>query len=168
MALGACTTENGSARIASGTALAVRAVVTRDIMGVHRTLAHPRDIMRKTAEVIGVETAGEWGACDAAGSGDLGEKPKGGGPGPQVSVWELQQEQRPTAEVIGIETAGQCGACDAAGSGDLGEKPKGDGPIVEGGFPQVGVRELQQEQQPALAELEREEQPVLSEYEEEE
>ena len=58
-------TENGLARIASGTALATRAEVSRDVMGVHRMLAHPsEDITRNTAEMMGIETTGQWGACE--------------------------------------------------------------------------------------------------------
>ena len=52
-------------RIASGTALAIRAGVSRDVAEVHRMLAHPsEDITRKTAEMMGIETAGQWGACE--------------------------------------------------------------------------------------------------------
>ena len=58
-------TENGLVRIASGTALAMRAGVSRDAMEVHRMLAHPsEDITRKTAEMAGIETTGQWGACE--------------------------------------------------------------------------------------------------------
>ena len=64
VALRANLTENGLARIASGTALAMRAGVFRDVM-VHRMLAHPsEDITRKTTEMMGIETTGQWGACD--------------------------------------------------------------------------------------------------------
>ena len=65
MALGANLTENGLVRIASGTALAMRAGVSRDVMEVHRMLAHPSgDITRKTAEMMGIETTGQSGACE--------------------------------------------------------------------------------------------------------
>ena len=65
MALGANLTENGLVRIASGTALAMRAGVSRDVMEAHRMLAHPsEDITRKTAEMMGIETTGQWGACE--------------------------------------------------------------------------------------------------------
>ena len=38
-----------------GTALAMRAGVSRDVMEVHRTLAYPsEDITRKTAEMMGI------------------------------------------------------------------------------------------------------------------
>ena len=58
-------TENGLAKIASGTALAMRAGASRDVMEVHRMLAHPsKDITRKTAEMMGIETTGHWGACE--------------------------------------------------------------------------------------------------------
>ena len=53
MALGANLTENGLVRIASGTALAMRAGVSRDVIEVHRMLAHPSEnITRKTIEVM--------------------------------------------------------------------------------------------------------------------
>ena len=65
VALGANLTENRSVRIASGTALAMRAGVSRDVTEVHRMLAHPsEDITRKTAEMMGIETTGQWGACE--------------------------------------------------------------------------------------------------------
>ena len=54
VALGANLTENRLVRVASGTALVMRAGVSRDIMEVHRMLAHPsEDITRKTAEMVG-------------------------------------------------------------------------------------------------------------------
>ena len=57
--------ENGLVRIASGTALAMRAGVSRDVMEVHRMLAHPsEDTTRKTAEIMGIETKRQWGACE--------------------------------------------------------------------------------------------------------
>ena len=65
VALGANLTENGLGRIASGTALAMRAGVSRDVMEVHRMLAHPsEDITRKAAEMMGIKTTGQWGACE--------------------------------------------------------------------------------------------------------
>ena len=65
MALGANFTENGLVGIASETALAMRAGVSRDVMEVHRMLAHPsEDITKKTAEMMGVEMTGQWGACE--------------------------------------------------------------------------------------------------------
>ena len=65
MALGENLTKKGLVRIASGTALAMRAGESRDIMEVHRILAHPsEDITRKTAEMMGIETTGQWGACE--------------------------------------------------------------------------------------------------------
>ena len=59
-------TENGLlVRIASGTALAMRVGVSCDVMEVHRMLAHPsEDITRKTAEMMGIKTTGQWGACE--------------------------------------------------------------------------------------------------------
>ena len=65
VALGANLTENGLVRIASGTALAMRAGVSRDVMEVHRMLAHSSEnITRKTAEMMGIETTSQWGACE--------------------------------------------------------------------------------------------------------
>ena len=65
MALEANLTENGLVRIASGTALAMRAGASRDVIEVHRMLAHPsEDITRKTPEIMGIETTGQWGACE--------------------------------------------------------------------------------------------------------
>ena len=58
--LGANLTETGLVRIASGTALAMRAGVSRDVMEVHRMLAHLSEgITRKTAEMVGIETTGQ-------------------------------------------------------------------------------------------------------------
>ena len=54
MALGENLIENGLVRIASGMVLAMRAGVSRDVMEVHRMLAHPsEDITRKTARMMG-------------------------------------------------------------------------------------------------------------------
>ena len=64
VALGANWTENGLVKIASGTALAMRAGVSRDVMKVSYMLANPsEDITRKTTELMGIETTGQWGAC---------------------------------------------------------------------------------------------------------
>ena len=66
MALGENLTENGFVRIASGTALAMRAGASRDVIEVHRMLAHPsEDTTRKTAEIMGIETTGQWRAYEA-------------------------------------------------------------------------------------------------------
>ena len=65
MALEANLTKKGLVRIASGTALAMRAGASRDVMEVHSMLAHPsEDITRKTAEMMGIETTGQWGGCE--------------------------------------------------------------------------------------------------------
>ena len=57
MALGGNLTENGLVRIASGTALSMRAGVSCDVMGVHRMLAHPSaEMTRKTAKMMKIET----------------------------------------------------------------------------------------------------------------
>ena len=63
--LGTNLTENGLVRIASGTTLAMRAGVSRDAMEVYRMLAPPSEhITRKTAEIMGIETTGQWRACE--------------------------------------------------------------------------------------------------------
>ena len=60
LALGANLTENVLVRSASGRALAMRARVFRDVMKIHRMLAHPsEDITKKTAEIMGIETMGQ-------------------------------------------------------------------------------------------------------------
>ena len=65
VALGENLTENGLLRNASGTARTMRAGVSRDVMEVHRMLAHPsEDITRKMAETMGIETTGQWEACE--------------------------------------------------------------------------------------------------------
>ena len=65
VALEANLTENGLVKIASGTALVMRAGASRDVIKVHRMLAHPsEDITRKTAEMMGIGTMGQWGACE--------------------------------------------------------------------------------------------------------
>ena len=65
VALGANLTENGLVRIGPGTALVMGAGAFRDVMEVHRMLAHPsQDITRNTAEMMGIETTGQWGACE--------------------------------------------------------------------------------------------------------
>ena len=57
--------KNRLVKIASGTALAMRARISRDVMEVHRMLAHSsEDITRKTAEMMGIETTGQWEACE--------------------------------------------------------------------------------------------------------
>ena len=62
VALEANLTENGLMKIASGTALVLRAGASRDVMEVHRMLAHPsEDITRKTAVMMGIATTGRWG-----------------------------------------------------------------------------------------------------------
>ena len=60
VALGEKLTKNGLVRIASGTPLATKAWVSRDVMEVHRMLAHPsEDLTRKTAEIMGIKTTGQ-------------------------------------------------------------------------------------------------------------
>ena len=50
-------------KIASAAAL--RAAASHDVMEVHRMLAHPSEVItRKTAAMMGIETTGQWGACE--------------------------------------------------------------------------------------------------------
>ena len=64
MALGANLTENGLVKIASETALAMRAGVSRDVMEIHGMLAHPsEDITREMAKRVWIDTTCQWGAC---------------------------------------------------------------------------------------------------------
>ncbi|CAN0128326.1 unnamed protein product, partial [Ascophyllum nodosum] len=56
-------TGNGSVKIASGAAL--RAAASHDVMEVHPMLAHSSEVItRKTAAMMGIETTGQWGACE--------------------------------------------------------------------------------------------------------
>ena len=124
MALGASLTENGLVRIASGTALAMRAGVSRDAMVVHRMLAHPsEDITRKTAEMIGIETTGQWGTCE--------------------TCFQDKAKRQAVQWVDGHKKTGG----DGTGSDDRGMKSAGDGTIVERGTPQLNIQKLGQEQQ---------------------
>ena len=62
VALEANLTENVLVKIASGTALAMRAGASRDVMEVYRMLAHPsKGITRKTAEMMGDRDDGPVG-----------------------------------------------------------------------------------------------------------
>ncbi|CAN0228401.1 unnamed protein product [Ascophyllum nodosum] len=55
--------RRGLFSIASGAAL--RAAASHDVMEVHRMLAHPSEVLtRKTAAMMGIETTGQWGACE--------------------------------------------------------------------------------------------------------
>ena len=185
VALGANLTENGLVRIASGTALAMRAGVSRDVMEVHRMLAHPsEDTTRKTAEMIGIETTGQWGACETCFQAKVKRHavPKKTDERASVRTGKIAERQA-VQWVDGPKKSGG----DGTGSNDRGMKSAGDGIIVERGTPQLNVQELGQEQQltlhehetqeafsehegktqGALSELEAETQEALSEYERE-
>ncbi|CAM9533451.1 unnamed protein product, partial [Ascophyllum nodosum] len=44
---------------------ALRAAASHDVMEFHRMLAHPSEVItRKTAAMMGIETTGQWGACE--------------------------------------------------------------------------------------------------------
>ena len=140
MALGANLMENGLVRIASGTALAMRVGVSRDVMEVHRMLAHPsEDIMRKTTGMMGIETTGQWGACE--------------------TCFQAKTKRKAVQWIDGPKKTGG----DGTGSDDRGMKSAGDGTIVERGTPQLNFQELGQKQQLTLHEHETQE--ALSEHE---
>ena len=153
MALGAKLTENGLVRIASGTALAMRAGVSRNVMKVHRMLPYQsEDITRKTAEMMGIKTTGQWGACE--------------------TCFQAKVKRQAVQCIDGHKKTGS----DGTGSDDRGMKSAGDGTIIERGTPRLNVQELGQEQQltlhkhetqEAFSEREGETQGTFSKLEEE-
>ena len=154
-------------RIASGTALAMRAGVSRDVMEVHGMLTHPNEeITRNTAEMMEIETTGQWGACetcflakakqqavqwvdehkktgdDGTGSDNRGMKSRGT---LQLNVQGLGQEQQLTLHEHETQQAF---------SENEGE--------TQGTF-----SKLEEEKQEALSKVEEETQEALSEHERE-
>ena len=172
--LGANLTENGLVRIASGTVLAMRAGVSRDVMEVHRMLAHPsEDMTRKTAEMMGIEMTGQWGACQTCFQAKAKRHAVPKKTDERASVRTRKIVERQAVEWVGgPKNTGGGGT----GSDDRGMKSAGDVNIVERGTPQLNVQELGQEHQltlhehetqEAFSEHEGETQGVLSELEEE-
>ena len=150
VALGAILTENGLVRIASGTALAMRAGVSRGVMEVHRILAHlSEDITRKTAEMVGIETTGQWGACETC----FQAKAK------RHAVPKKTDERASvrTRKIVERQAVEWVDGPKKTGSDDRGMKSAGDGTIVERGTAQLSVQELGQEQQLTLHEHETQE-----------
>ena len=132
-------------KIASGAAL--RASASRDVMEVHRMLAHPsEDITRKTAEMMGIETTGQWGACETCFQAKAKRHAVPKKTDEQASARTRKIVERQAVQWIDgpKKTVG-----DGTGSDDRGMKSAGDGTIVERGTPQLNVQELGQEQQPA-------------------
>ena len=120
VALGENLTENGLVRIASGTALAVRAGVSRDVTEAHRMLAHPsEDITRKTAEMVGIETTGQWRACETCFQAKAKRHAVPKKTDERASVRTMKIVERQAAQwVDGPKNTGG----DSTGSGDRGTK----------------------------------------------
>ena len=90
-------------------------------------LAHPsKDITRKTAGMMEIETTGQWGTCE--------------------TCFQAKVKRQAVQWVDGHKTTGG----DCTGSDDRGMKSAGDGTIVERGTPQLNVQERGQEQQLTL------------------
>ena len=143
VALEANLTENGLVKIASGTALAMRAGASRDVMEVHRMLAHPsEDITRNTAVMMGIETTGQWGACETCFQAKAKRHavPKKTEERASVTTRNIVERQA----VQWVDGPKKTGG-DGTGSDDRGMKSAGDRTIVERGTPQLNVQELGQE-----------------------
>ena len=154
-ALEANLTENGLVKIASGTALAMSAGASRDVMEVHRILAHPsEDITRKTAEIMGIETTGQWGACETCFQAKAKRHavPKKIDERASVRTRKIVERQA----VLWVDGPKKTGG-DGTGSVDRGMKSAGDGTIVERGVPQLNLQELEEEEQLTLHEHETQE-----------
>ena len=155
MALEANLTENGSVKIASGTALGMRASASRDVMEVHRMLAHPsEDITRKTAGMMGIETTSQWWACETCfqAKAQRHAVPKKTDEWASVRTRRIVERQA----VQWVDGPKKNGG-DGTGSDDRGIKSAGDGTIIERRTPQLNVQELGQEQQLTLHEHETQE-----------
>ena len=154
-ALKANLTENGLVKIALGTALRKRAGASRDVMEVHRMLAHPSEgIARKTAVMMGIETTGQWGACETCFQVKAKRHAVLKKTDERASVRMRKNVERQAVQWVDgpKKTRG-----DDTGSDDRGMKSAGDGTIVERGTPQLNVQELGQEQQLTLHEHETQE-----------
>ena len=137
-------------KIASGAAL--RASASRDVMEVHRMLAHPsEDIARKTAGMMGIETTGQWGACETCFQAKAKRHAVPKKTDERASVRTRKIVERQAVQwVDGPKKTGG----DGTGSDDRGMKSAGDEIIVERGTSQLNVQELGQEQQLTLDEHE--------------
>ena len=141
--------------IASGTALGMRAGTSRDVMKVHRMLAHPSEgITRKTAVMMGIETTGQWGACETCFQVKVKRHAVLKKTDERASVRTRKIVERQAVQwVDGPKKTGG----DGTGSDDRGMKSAGDDTTVEKGTPQLNVQELGQEQQLTLDEHETQE-----------
>ena len=140
-------------KIASGAAL--RASASRDVMNVYRMLAHPSEnITRKTAVTMGIETTGQWGACETCFQAKAKRHavPKKTDERASVRTRKILERQA----VQWVDGPKRTGG-DSTGSDDRGMKSAGDGNYVERGTPQLNVQELGQEQQLTLDEHETQE-----------
>ena len=148
-------TVNGLVKIASGTALAMRAGASRDVMEVHRMLVYPsEDITTKTAVMMGIETTDQWGACETCFQAKAKRHAA-----PKKTVERASVRTRKIVErqaVQWVDGPKKTGG-DGTGSDDRGMKSAGDGTIVERGTPQLNIQELGQEQQLTLDEHETQE-----------
>ena len=155
VALEANLTENGLVKIASGAALRMRAGASRDVIEVHRMLAHPSEgIRRNTAVMMGIETTGQWRACETCFQAKAKRHavPKKTDERAGVRTRKIVERQAVQWVSGPKETGG-----DDTGSDDRGMKSAGDGTIIERGTPQLNVQELGQEQQWTLHEHETQE-----------
>ena len=136
-------TGNGSVKIASGAAL--RAAASHDVMEVHHMFAHPSEVItRKTAAMMGIETTGQWGACETCFQVKARRHavPKKTDERASIRTRKIVERQA----VQWFDRPKKTGG-DGTGSDDRGMKSAGDGTIVEKGTPQPNVQELGQEQQ---------------------
>ena len=142
-------------KIASGAALGMRAGASRDVMEVHRMLAHPSEgITRKTAVMMGIETTGQWGACETCFQVKAKRHAVLKKTDERASVRTSKIVERQAVQwVDGPKKTGG----DGTGSDGRGMKSAGDGTFVERGTPQLNVQELGQEQQLTLHEHEAQE-----------
>ena len=146
-------TGNGSVKIASGAAL--KAAASHDVMEVHRMLAHPSEVItRKTAAMMGIETTGQWRACETCFQVKAKRHAVPKKTDERASVRTSKIVERQAVQwVDGPRKTGS----DGTGSDDRGMKSAGNGTIVERGIPQLNVQELGQEQQLTLHEHETQE-----------
>ena len=123
---------NGLVKITSGTALEMRAGASRDVMEVHRMLAHPsEDITRKTAGMMGIETTGQWGACETCFQAKAKRHavPKKTDERASVRTRKIVERQA----VRWVDGPKKTGG-DGTGSDDRGMKSAGDGTIMQEAF----------------------------------
>ena len=148
-------TENGLVKIASGTALAMREGASLDVMEIHRMLAHPsEEFTRKTAEMMRIETTGQWEACEICFQAEAKRHamPKKTDERASVRTRKIVERQA-VQSVDGPKNTGG----DGTGSDDRGMKSAGDGTIIERETSQLNIQELGQEQQLTLHEHETQE-----------